>query len=334
MSRRTSSIYPIKPTKKYSYDEKVQKALEELSEDKPCIPLFVIVIEAVLALLSVSAAVLLALSLPCEYTHTYITAHAPIAVAAESAAPACDTVSVDDIPPPPYVPVYYDFGDEIPQSAPVGYEYFNDTVFIGDSRTKGLIMYTEMSPYDFSSVGTNVGTVQVKRFIRMKDENDEFHSYTLFEALEKERGNYKTVYIALGLNELGWEAEKFDSTYRELITNIRAITDVPIYIQLIMPVTARAAETSEFGITNDKAVIFNYHLRRIAAEMSLFLLDTTDIFTLEDGTLDPAHASDGVHLQIASYQAIADYYRTHIVDTEAYDNTRKAPSEANEYYAE
>ncbi len=331
MSRRTSNIYPIKPTKKYSYDEKLQKAFEELPEDKPCIPRFVIIIEAVLALLAVSAAVLLALSLSTEYTHTYITAHTPLAITAESSAPACDTTSVDDIPLPPYVPVYYDFGDEIPQGAAVGYEYFNDTVFIGDSRTKGLIMYTEMSPYDFSSVGTNVGTVQVTPFIRMKDENDEFHSYTLFEALEKESGNYKTVYIALGLNELGWPVEKFEITYRELIVKIREVTNVPIYIQLIMPVTTKAAETTEFGITNEKAAIFNLHLRKIAAEMSLFLLDPTDIFALEDGTLDPAHASDGVHLQIASYPAIADYYRTHIVDTDAYDNTRNMFNKAELY---
>ncbi len=328
MSKQSKSkIYPIKPTPREEYEKNIKAAEDRISKENPKISGVAIAIKAIMAVLTVLCASLLVLSIPCEYSYTYTHTNTPSVSTPSPKVHISEAVSEDEFPEPVvYVPVYYDFTEAIPESPAVGYEYFNDTVFIGDSRTKGLIMYTDMSPYDFSSVGTNVGSVQIKPFIRMEDENGELVSYTLFEALEKELGNYKAVYIALGLNELGWKVENFASEYRRLISGIRSITDVPIYIQLVMPVTARSSETTKFGITNDKAVIFNDVLRQIAAEMSLFLLDPTEMFALEDGTLNPAHASDGVHFQINSYIELAYYYRTHIVDLEAYDNTRTSDS--------
>ncbi|MBQ8551507.1 MAG: hypothetical protein IJ428_01700 [Clostridia bacterium] len=335
--RETTKIYPIKAdprTDKYKY---TADSPSEPTYEKPPLPIWVLIFELILALLALTTASMLTFSLFTEYTHTYINTVSPTLMDASPAAEPSDMANEADIPAPVYVPIYYDFTLPVPESPAVGYDYFNDTVFIGDSRTKGLIMYTELTPYDFSSVGTNVGTVQTKAFIRMEDENGELQNYTLFEALERESGNYKTIYIALGLNELGWKLDKFDITFRELIANIRKITDVPIYLQLIMPVTQKASETTQFGITNDKAVVFNAYLRNAAAELELFCLDPTGMFSLEDGTLDPAHASDGIHLQISSYKQLADFYRTHIVDTEAYDNTRTIvpeESEGTEYYTE
>lgn len=323
----TNKIYLSDPEPKPTdlrdiFDESAGRVCEQ-----PPPPAWTVIFRLVLALMALTAAAALTFSVFTEYTHTYITAVPPTVMAASEAAPPVIGASEADIPEPVYVPLYYDFTQPVPESPAVDYSYFDNTVFIGDSRTKGLILYTDISPYDFSSEGTNVGTVQTKAFIRMKNENGKLQSYTLFEALEREKGNYHTVYIALGLNELGWPLEKFDTTFRELIENLRAVTDVPLYIQLIMPVTARSSATSQFGITNEKGVIFNEYLRSIAAELELFYLDTTHMFTLEDGTLDPAHASDGVHYHRESYKQIADYYRTHIVDVEAYENTRTLPPE-------
>ncbi len=323
----TNELNPIKPDQT---SEDLHDVLDESDTkvtDKPPFPIWILILELVLALAAVLAATALTFSVFTEYTHTYITAVPPTVMAASEADTPTYGASEADIPSPVYVPVYYDFTKPVPESPAVDYSYFNDTIFIGDSRTKGLILYTDLTPYDFSSEGTNVGSVQVKAFIRMKNEDGELQNYTLFEALERESGNYHTIYIALGLNELGWPLEAFDTTFRELIKNIRAVTDVPLYIQLIMPVTTLSSATSQFGITNEKGVVFNEYLRNIAAELELFYLDTTDMFTLEDGTLDPAYASDGVHYHREWYKLIADYYRTHIVDLEAYENTRTVISE-------
>ena len=80
-------------------------------------------------------------------------------------------------------------------------------------------------------------------------------------------------------------------------------------------------------MTNEQCFIFNERLILIAEEFELFLLDPRGLFTLEDGTLDPAHSSDGIHLNYKSCAILADYYRTHTVDINEYDNTRPDTAE-------
>lgn len=319
-------IYPIRTDKSVSdIKEHDAKAPEPEAPVRP--PLSLIVTEIVLILIALVCTAVFGASLFTQHTFEYIHTETPAKIAMQASAVPSETANEDDIPVPVHIPVYYDFTSPVPESDPVDLSYFSDTVFIGDSRTKGLILYTSLTPYDFSSVGTNVKTVQLKPFIRVEDENGEAQSITLFEALERESGNYKSVYIALGLNELGWSPDNFVYNFRELIANIRNITDKPIYVQLIIPVTTYASEHTQYGITNEKAVLFNEHLRTECAELELFMLDPTELFTLEDGTLDPAHASDGIHLMRASYGILANYYASHIVDTEAYDNTKTTTDE-------
>ncbi len=287
-----------------------------------------ILIKLLLAIAVLVLAAVFASYLFVDYNFEYKSTPLPVTASAAELSITEGHLTEDDIPPPPYVPVYYDFTQPVPESAPVSFEYFNNTVFIGDSRTKGLLMFTDIKPYDFSSVGLNVSSLSTQAFIRMRDENNELQSYTLFEALEREEGKYKAIYVATGLNELGWSADGYMAAFDTFIKNIRAITDVPIYVQLIMPVTTYSSETTKYGITNEKCVIFNELLREYVAQNELFMLDPLSLFTLEDGTLSPDHSADGIHLNRASCAILAEYYRAHIVDINYYDNTRPAAKEA------
>ena len=246
-----------------------------------------------------------------------VTSSKPISSAAERA------VDISEAPPEPVVPVdiFYDFSATVPEAAAVSYDYFNDTVFIGDSRTQGLIFYTKIKPFNFSAQSANISTIQTKAYITLVNDEGKNCNYTLAEALELKNGSYKAIYISTGVNELGWSASRFIDSYKTLIESIRSITDVPIYIQLIMPLTSEFSESG--SLTNAKAAEFNKKLRALADEYSLFLLDPTAIHTLDDGTLDPAHTFDGAHLYPASYAEVADYYRTHVVDVNAYTDTRE-----------
>ncbi len=235
----------------------------------------------------------------------------------------------DDIPPPPLTP--YDFTQPVPESAPVSFSYFNDTVFIGDSRTKGLILLSNIKPsYDFSASGLNIASINTKTYIRMKDEEaNALREYTVLEALELESGNYHSIYISTGLNELGWSPEGYIAAFDTLIKNIRSVTDVPIYVQLVLPVTDRASRTTLFGITNEKCVAFNALIRKYVAKNRLFLLDPLSLFSLDDGTMASENTiEDGIHLNRDSCAVLAEYYRTHTVDLYAYSDTR--PSEDTE----
>ncbi len=271
-------------------------------------------------------------NLNIEYTHNYISVTLPRFSGKSITSELSEAVHEDSVPViAANSPGFYDYTRPVPKSKPVDSDYFSDTVFIGDSRLKGLLMYTDISPLDFSGEGANVESVQTKSYIRLKDENGEFKTYTLPEALEYKKGSYKSVYISLGLNELGWPLETFMSSLESLVKTIRSVADVPIYLQMIMPMTQRAEDTNRFGLTNAKQRLFNQSLIRYCTKARLFRLDPISLFSLGDGTLDPNHASDGVHLYPASYLILADYYKTHVVNLEMYADTRsKDPIRAPE----
>ena len=240
-------------------------------------------------------------------------------------------LSVSDIPvttveettaetEPPLPSDEYDFSSPVPESAEEPVTVFENAAFIGDSRTVGLIQYTKLKTHNYSSVGLNVNALTAKQYIRVKNEDDTYSNLNLLEALERDKDEIQSIYLALGLNELGWDPNMYVKAYTNVIGEIREIVDVPIYLQLILPMTTAAYEESQFGVTNDDQITFNKKLRKMAEDLNLFLLDPCSLFELEDGTLDPADASDGIHLNSASYRVLLNYYQTHRVDVTKYKN--------------
>ena len=90
--------------------------------------------------------------------------------------------------------------------ADVSNEFFNDTAFIGDSRTEGLMLYTGLENAAFyTSKGLTVEQFFSKAVIKKGEDK-----VTIPAAMEGT--SYKKVYIMLGLNELGWS---YESVYVE-----------------------------------------------------------------------------------------------------------------------
>ena len=112
----------------------------------------------------------------------------------------------------------------------------------------------------------------------------------------------------------------FVKAYKKALESIREITDVPIYVQLILPVTDAYEKKSENGITNAKQVQFNEKLRALIEEEHVFMLDPLPLFSLEDGTLDPEKTYDGAHLEKFACNELLEYYQTHVVEVEKYSN--------------
>ncbi len=301
----------------------------ELSGGKPKASTASVLIKLLVSVAALILAAVFSSLLFVDYNFEYAASRSPSTAVTDEYSVLEGHLTEDDIPPPPLTP--YDFTKAVPESNPVSFTYFNDTVFIGDSRTKGLILLSDIKPsYDFSASGLNIASINTKAYIRMKDEEtNALREYTVLEALELESGNYHSIYISTGLNELGWSPEGYIAAFDTLIKNIRSVTDVPIYVQLVLPVTDRASRTTLFGITNEKCVAFNALIRKYVAKNNLFLLDPLSLFSPDGGTMASENTiEDGIHLNRDSCAVLAEYYRTHIVDIYAYSNTR--PSEETE----
>ena len=196
--------------------------------------------------------------------------------------------------PQPDEPKQEEPQNEIPNNSPNNSNtQFNSSVaFIGDSRTQGFIMYNGLKDVqDYSYIGLMVDTAVTKKFV--KTSNGE--KITLLQDMANK--NIETVYIMLGVNELGWSyPQVFKRKYGELIDEIRKIKpNCKIYVQSIIPMTKSKSETDR--IFNNKNVnTFNNLIQELAKEKNVTYLDVKSALVDANGYLPEEASSDGVHV--------------------------------------
>lgn len=236
---------------------------------------------------------------------------APIMPSAGSAGTLEDAVpSNNPIPTPTELDtgshMEYDFSSPVPVSDPVENRYFDDAVFIGDSRTEGLILNCGLSnTTSYAYKGLMVDTAFTKPVI-----NRNGQKVSVMDALKST--SFSKVYIMLGINETGWVySQVFQNKYGEMIDGIREINpEAEIYIQEIMPVSGKVSSTHNY-ITNAKIKEYNGLLRELAEEKQVYYIDTGSAVASADGSLPSDAANDGIHLVKAYCEKWLDYLKTH-----------------------
>lgn len=206
----------------------------------------------------------------------------------------------------------YDFSSPVPASDPVEDKWFEDALFIGDSRTVGMMNYSGVKAYYYCKVGLNIRGVLTNPIVEDGDEE-----LTIIQTIEK-YPVFKKVYISFGLNELGWDSRVFINTYSHVLENIRKLLpDAQIYVQAVIPVSAEASEKNQYGVNNEAIVNYNALLAKMCADNGYFYIDMDVPFTAEDGTLS-VESADGIHLGGAAVRSQFDYLRSHTVRTGDY----------------
>ena len=194
----------------------------------------------------------------------------------------------------------------VPESEAVDDSYFDDAVFIGNSRTEGLKKFSGLSNATFiTEVGLTVSSI-------ITDYCDISGGYRsrAFDALSGM--NFGKVYIMLGMNELGWVyGSVFKDDYGKIIDKIREINpDAVIYIQSIIPVS-KWKDSSNDVFTNANVERLNAQLRDLADEKEVHYLDVAGALMDSEGYLPYEATGDGVHLEPPYCVKWTDYLRTH-----------------------
>lgn len=196
----------------------------------------------------------------------------------------------------------------VPASAAVDLDYFDDAVFIGDSRTEGLFINTGLSNATFlTHQGLTVDEVYTKKVVSFKGQKT-----TVMDALA--RTSFHKVYIMLGINETGWVYDDiFIEKYGEIIDGIREINpDAVIYVQSILPVSNEVSATHAY-IKNEKIDTYNQLLQDMAEEKNVYYLNVAEAVADSDGSLPEDAAADGIHLKKEPCQVWLTYLREHTV---------------------
>jgi len=183
------------------------------------------------------------------------------------------------------------------QFASVDEEYFNDALFIGDSRTVGLSEYSGWNHTTYyADVGLTIYDVFKREIVAEGDKK-----VTILDALKEQQ--FKKIYIMLGINELGRGTTKsFVEEYQKVINQIKDLQpNAIIFVEGIMTVSKEKSDTDP--IFNNKNIREkNDALTALANNSSIFYIDVNDAITDKDGNLPAKYTFDNIHLKAAYYQ--------------------------------
>lgn len=190
-------------------------------------------------------------------------------------------------------------------------DWFSDAVFIGDSRTDGLKLYSgipsEAVFLDYTGL-TVYDVIDEKKVIRSGGEK-----VSILDALAA--GTYGKIYISLGINELGYyDPESFSEAYAQIIDAMQACQpDARIYIQSIFPVNSAKCKANDipYYITNEGVSSYNQVLPSLCGEKKVRLIDIPDSLQDEDGEAPADLSADGVHFKKEGYCLWLDHLVTH-----------------------
>lgn len=168
--------------------------------------------------------------------------------------------------------------------------YFDDALFIGDSRTVGISEYGTLQNADYFC---NTGLAPSKIL------DEKVSGKTLADTLAGKK--YGKIYLMIGINEVG---NPYDNTTADIEKAVSAIREAQpealIFLEANLHVTKSAQSNA---ITNERINELNARIAALADGRTTFYIDVNPLFDDDKGNLRDDCTSDGVHV-------LAKYYQT------------------------
>jgi lysophospholipase L1-like esterase len=205
--------------------------------------------------------------------------------------------------------VTYNYKKPVPKGERVKKSYFDDALFIGDSRTVGFMQCTGLKKATgYASVGCLVNGA-LAQSAKLSDGT----TTTVARALKKE--SFGKVYLMYGVNETGWGyTSTFIQRYRKLIRYVKKTQkDAVIYVQSIYPVSKRISDTHSY-ITNKRIREYNKALQKMAAKEKVYYVNVAVSVSNKHGELPRKAAVDGIHLRKRYCLRWLKYLQCHTVE--------------------
>ncbi len=169
-----------------------------------------------------------------------------------------------------------------------------DCLFIGDSRTVGLQLYSGVDADYFANVGMSIYSIG-----NATAEIDGLGSVS-FDTLMASK-QYKRIFIMLGINEIGSPVTSLLPKYQNLLETIKQKQpDAYIFIEANLHVTNAFTQKSPH-INNAALDNYNAELAKLADNQRVFYLDANHLFDDSTGQLSSDKSSDGVHYYPKEY---------------------------------
>lgn len=206
--------------------------------------------------------------------------------------------------------------EEIPQEPEIRFgrvedDYFEDALFLGDSRVVGMYEYGGLGDIAtfYASTGMTIYKLFKAEIVELPDQNGKI---TVEEALQQQ--SFGKIYIMVGINEMGTgTVERFAETYKAAVEHLQELQpDAIIYIQAILKVTTARSNKGDY-INNEGIEARNEALSQLADGKKIFYVDPNLAVCDEDGGLLKDYTSDGVHLKAKYISLWREYLKDNAV---------------------
>ena len=174
--------------------------------------------------------------------------------------------------------------------------YLNDALFIGDSRTLGLMEYGGVSQASyFADSGMTVFDLE-KTIVPVAG-----YGKTDIRSLLKQK-KFGKIYFMMGINEAGYPWKTLEKKYKETVAMIRDMQpDALIFLCANLMMTEEKSGQSK-AINNKVICKINAMIEKLASKNEMYYIDVNEIFTDKKGNLCETYSNDGVHV-------LGKYYR-------------------------
>lgn len=194
------------------------------------------------------------------------------------------------------------------QAQEVDESYFQDAVFIGDSRMEGFHNLSGITEGNFvTAVGMELENIQTEAQISTAKGN-----VTVLDALKNL--NFTKIYMMIGTNELGaYNMDDVRTNYETVLDSIKlcsSSTDPIVYIYSVIYVDESLVETGDY-VNNKNVDAVNLEILQMCKEKGYHYINLNEV--LSDGyhSLISGASSDGIHLEQPYYQEWLNYTKTH-----------------------
>ena len=189
--------------------------------------------------------------------------------------------------------------------------YFDDALFIGDSRIEGLALYSGLDNAQFAYMEG------LTTFGLMSEKIAANGTATLADLLSSQ--TFKKIYIMLGINEAGYATDSYVSTYMDAISQIQALQpNAVIFMMGCMHVSSDYSDTHDI-VNNDNIDEKNGAIAAYADGIKLFYLDMNTVVDDGKGGLIKDYTWDDIHLQAQYYSVWEDYLYSHGLKDDAFN---------------
>ena len=189
---------------------------------------------------------------------------------------------------------------------PIDPTEFDNSLFIGDSRTVGISAFGGLGTADvFATKGMTVFRAFTETLGVKSSEGEE----VLLEDLLSEN-TYNRVYIMLGINEIGTNINVWCPKYLEIVNKVQETQpDAIIYVCANLHITHSRSEKDE-TYNNTRLNAMNDYAASLADGETIIYVDVNSIFDDSNNALGGAYCTDDFHPLPKYYKQWVDWLAT------------------------